>query len=113
MVYIRLAAGAPFRSNLTAGPLAAMHRRIDKLIAAGHRSGEFRPIWALDFLRVVKSALLVRLVFPDDLLIDPSPNADLIQSLESWICGPCLQLCGGAADQRHHVGQHLSGCKRP
>jgi AcrR family transcriptional regulator len=82
--YIRLAAGGPFRSNLSTGPLAAMHRRLDQLMIAGHSKGEFRAISALDFLRVVKSALLVRLVFPDDLLLNPKLQPNLIATLESW-----------------------------
>lgn len=82
--YIRLAAGGPFRSNLSTGPLAAMHRRLDQLMAAGQSKGEFRSISALDFLRVLKSALLVRLVFPDDLLVYPKPQSNIIRILESW-----------------------------
>ncbi|MBK6674432.1 MAG: TetR/AcrR family transcriptional regulator [Proteobacteria bacterium] len=66
--YIRLAAGGPFRSNLNAGPLAPMHRRLRQLLAAGAKSGVFREINEVDFYRLIKSVLLVRLVFPDDLL---------------------------------------------
>ena len=67
--YIRLAAGGPFHSNLSSGPLLGMHQRLQKLAAAGHRKGEFRLVTGLDLLRVIKGALLVRLVFPDDLLV--------------------------------------------
>lgn len=66
--YIRLAAGGPFRSNLNAGPLAPMHRRLRQLLAAGAKAGVFREINEIDFYRLIKSVLLVRLVFPDDLL---------------------------------------------
>ncbi|MBK9252512.1 MAG: TetR/AcrR family transcriptional regulator [Proteobacteria bacterium] len=66
--YIRLAAGGPFRSNLNAGPLAPMHRRLRQLLAAGAKAGVFREISEVDFYRLIKSVLLVRLVFPDDLL---------------------------------------------
>lgn len=69
MEYIRLAAGGPFRSNLTAGPLAAMYRRLAALLAAGVEAGEFRPTEAVNFYRLIKSVLLIRLVFPDDLLV--------------------------------------------
>ena len=82
--YIRLAAGGPFRSNLSTGPLAAMHRRLDQLMIAGQSKGEFRSISALDFLRILKSALLVRLVFPDDLLLYPKLQPNLIATLETW-----------------------------
>ncbi len=66
--YIRLAAGGPFRSNLSSGPLAPMHRRLRLLLEAGAKSGDFRDIPEIDFYRLIKSVLLVRLVFPDDLL---------------------------------------------
>jgi AcrR family transcriptional regulator len=82
MEYIRRAAGGPFRANLNAGPLAPMHRRLRKLIRAGHAAGEFRLTSELDFYRVIKAALLIRLVFPDDLLVDPSPKRSVVQSIE-------------------------------
>jgi AcrR family transcriptional regulator len=66
--YVRLAAGGPFRSNLSAGPLAPMHRRLRTLLEAGVKSGDFRDVAEIDFYRLIKSVLLVRLVFPDDLL---------------------------------------------
>jgi AcrR family transcriptional regulator len=75
MEYIRRAAGGPFRSNLSAGPLAPMHRRLRALLVAGEASGEFRSTAELDFYRLIKSVLLLRLVFPDDLLVSkPSPG---------------------------------------
>jgi len=76
MEYIRLAAGGPFRSNLSAGPLAPMHRRLRTLLEAGIKSGDFRDVAAIDFYRLIKSVLLIRLVFPDDLLIiSPASSA--------------------------------------
>lgn len=83
--YVRLAAGGPFRENLSAGPLAAMYRRLTKLLAAGQREGEFRQLSDLDFIRIVKGSLLLRLVFPDDLLITPDPNPAVVRSVESWL----------------------------
>ena len=82
MEYIRRAAGGPFRANLNAGPLAPMHRRLRKLIRAGHAAGEFRLTSELDFYRVIKAALLIRLVFPDDLLIDLNPKRNVVRSIE-------------------------------
>lgn len=67
--YVRLAAGGTFRENLTGGPLSAMHDRLHRLIAAGIRKREFRQVSGLDVYRIVKSSLLIRLVYPDDLLI--------------------------------------------
>ncbi|HVW70154.1 MAG TPA: TetR family transcriptional regulator [Steroidobacteraceae bacterium] len=74
MEYIRLAAGGTFRENLNKGPLAAMHRRLRDLLAAGQRAGEFRITPELDFYRLIKAALLIRLVFPDDLLAGSKPT---------------------------------------
>ena len=82
--YLRLAAGGPFSANVTSGPLAAMHRRLRKLLIAGQQRNEFRPISPVDFFRVVKGSLLLRLVFPDDLLVAPGPSANLIRSIEAW-----------------------------
>ena len=73
--YVRLAAGGPFRSNLSAGPLAPMHRRLRILLEAGVKSGDFRDIAEVDFYRLIKSVLLVRLVFPDDLLTSEATSA--------------------------------------
>jgi AcrR family transcriptional regulator len=67
--YVRRAAGGTFRDNLTDGPLSVMHERMRRLITAGVRRGEFRRVASLDFYRVIKSSLLIRLVYPDDLLV--------------------------------------------
>jgi hypothetical protein len=67
--YVRRAAGGTFRENLTGGPLSAMHERLNRLIAAGIRRRDFRQVTGLDVYRIVKSSLLIRLVYPDDLLI--------------------------------------------
>jgi AcrR family transcriptional regulator len=69
MEYISLAAGGAFRDNLSSGPLAPMHRRLRKLVRSGELTGAFRRVSALDFYRLIKSTLLIRLVFPDDLLV--------------------------------------------
>jgi AcrR family transcriptional regulator len=85
MEYIRLAAGGPFRSNLTTGPLAAMHRRLAALLAAGVEAGEFRPTDEVDFYRLIKSILLIRLVFPDDLLVGGGPSRAVQRSVEEML----------------------------
>jgi AcrR family transcriptional regulator len=69
MEYIRRAAGGDFRANLSSGPLAPMHRRLQALLRAGARKKQFRAAAELDFYRLIKSVLLVRLVFPEDLLV--------------------------------------------
>jgi AcrR family transcriptional regulator len=98
MEYIRLAAGGPFRPNLSTGPLSPMHRRLRQLLAAGQRAGEFRLISALDLLRVVKASLLIRLVFPDDLLVaQNSPRT--LQSIDSWLWDVAYRYTAALADQ--------------
>jgi AcrR family transcriptional regulator len=67
--YVRLAAGGTFSENLKAGPLSAMHDRLSRLISAGIRNRVFRKVSELDVYRIVKSSLLIRLVYPDDLLV--------------------------------------------
>lgn len=102
--YIRLAAGGPFRANLSNGPLAPLHHRLRKLLVTGHHAREFRLVSALDFLRVVKASLLLRLVYPDDLLVSPlTPEA--IRSIETWLWDVASQYT--AARQRR--SQRLPG----
>lgn len=85
MEYLRLAAGGTFHDNVSTGPLAEMHRRLSKLLRAGHRRGELRLLSPVDFFRVVKGALMLRLVFPDDVLIDLTPSRELIRAIEAWV----------------------------
>ena len=66
--YVKQAAGGTFRANFRTGPLAPMHRRLARLIAAGCRAGVFRRVAPLDFYRLLKGTLLIQLVFPDDQL---------------------------------------------
>ena len=91
MEYIRLAAGGPFRSNLTAGPLAPMYRRLRALLEAGAKSGDFREITAVDFYRLIKSVLLLRLVFPDDLLGPPPASAASQRNVERMLWDTALR----------------------
>lgn len=85
MEYIRLAAGGAFRSNFNAGPLAPMHRRLRNLLVAGQESGHFRDLAEIDFYRLIKSVLLIRLVFPDDLLIASQPTPAVQRSVEKML----------------------------
>lgn len=91
MEYVRLAAGGPFRSNLSAGPLAPMHRRLRVLLEAGMKSGDFRDIAAVDFYRLIKSVLLLRLVFPDDLLSTSPANAASQRNVERTLWDAALR----------------------
>lgn len=91
MEYIRLAAGGPFRSNLTAGPLARMYRRLRILLEAGAKTGDFRDISVVDFYRLIKSVLLLRLVFPDDLLGTSRANAASQRNIERMLWDTALR----------------------
>jgi AcrR family transcriptional regulator len=85
MDYVKLAAGGSFKENLATGPLAAMHVRLRALLRAGIRSGEFRRVDASDVYRLLKSALLIRLVFPDDTLLLRNPTARELRDARRWL----------------------------
>jgi len=83
---VTLAAGGPMHESLHLGPLAIMHRHLAALLEAGRRTRQFRVVVPLDFYRVVKSVLLIRLVFPDDALLTgkPSPAQVLEVKTHLW-----------------------------
>lgn len=85
MEYVKLAAGGSFKENFLEGPLASMHARLRKLLQAGIRSGEFRPVDASDLYRLVKAAMLIRLVFPDDALMLRRPTAGEVRLAQRWL----------------------------
>jgi AcrR family transcriptional regulator len=85
MEYVKLAAGGTFKENFSGGPLAAMHARLRHLLRDGTRSGDFRDVDPSDFYGVVKSALLIRLVFPDDELLVRPPTRTEVGSIQGWL----------------------------
>jgi AcrR family transcriptional regulator len=85
MEYVKRAAGGSFQDNFSDGPLAAMHQRLHGILQAGVREKQFRRVDATDFYRVVKSALLIRLVFPDDRLLLRRPSAAEVRSIQRWL----------------------------
>ena len=85
MEYVKIAAGGSFQENFSAGPLAAMHARLRRLLRAGARAREFRAVDAIDFYRIVKSALLIRLVFPDDALLLRRPTPAQLREAQRWL----------------------------
>lgn len=85
MDYVKRAAGGSFKENLVRGPLAAMHWRLRALLQAGIRCGEFRRVDALDIYRLLKAALLIRLVFPDDTLLLRRPTAAELREAKLWL----------------------------
>ena len=85
MEYVKLAAGGSFQDNFSDGPLAAMHSRLRALLRAGAKSGDFRRIDASDFYRLIKSSLLIRLVFPDDVLLLRRATAAETRATQRWL----------------------------
>jgi AcrR family transcriptional regulator len=93
MDYVKLAAGGSFQDNFSDGPLAAMHSRLRALLRAGARTKEFRRVDPTDFYRVVKSALLIRLVFPDDSLLLRHPTRAQVRSIQAWLWDLAWRYC--------------------
>ena len=85
MEYVKRAAGGSFQDNFSTGPLAPMHGRLRDLLRAGARVGHFRRVDALDFYRVIKAALLLRLVFPNDELLLRPPTTAEIRRVQRWL----------------------------
>ncbi len=85
MEYVKRAAGGSFLDNFSGGALAPMHARLRRILSAGARSGDFRRVDPSDFYRVVKSTLLIRLVFPDDVLLLRPPTRAEIRSVQRWL----------------------------
>ncbi len=93
MDYVKVAAGGAFEDNFSNGPLAAMHARLRKLLRAGARTGDFRRVDATDFYRVVKSALLIRLVFPNDSLLLRRPKPADLRKVQAWLWQIAQRYC--------------------
>lgn len=85
MEYVKLAAGGSFQDNFSDGPLAAMHSRLRGLLRAGAKARLFRRIDASDFYRLIKSSLLIRLVFPDDALLLRRATPAELRSTQRWL----------------------------
>jgi AcrR family transcriptional regulator len=85
MDYVKLAAGGSFKENLVRGPLAAMHGRLRLLLQAGIRSAQFRAVDATDVYRLLKAALVIRMVFPDDALLLRRPTSREIRDTKRWV----------------------------
>jgi AcrR family transcriptional regulator len=85
MDYVKRAAGGSFEDNFSAGPLAAMHARLGVLLQNGVKSKQFRRVDPTDFYRVVKSSLLIRLVFPNDELLLRRPTPAEVRMIQRWL----------------------------
>ncbi|MGO8856230.1 MAG: TetR/AcrR family transcriptional regulator [Steroidobacteraceae bacterium] len=91
--YVRLAlvdfatpeGGMDYVKHVAGGPLAAMHRRLRSVLQAGARTKHFRRVDATDFYRIMKAALLIRLVFPDDKLLLRRPTAAEVRAIQRWL----------------------------
>jgi AcrR family transcriptional regulator len=110
MEYVKLAAGGSFRENFRGGPLAAMHTRLRRLLGAGERAGDFRKLDPSDLYGVVKSALLIRLVFPDDELLVRPPTRAEVGAVQEWLWDVAL---GQLAPRRAGAGTGRRRRPRP
>ncbi len=93
MEYVTLAAGGSFQENFSAGPLAAMYRRLRVLLRAGVRDGVFRRMDAADFYRVMYAALLMRLVFPNESLLLRPPTRPQVRRVQDWLWNLARRYC--------------------
>lgn len=85
MEYVKLAAGGSFQENFSEGPLAAMHSRLRVLLRTGVKAKVFRSMHASDFYRLIKSSLLIRLVFPDDSLLLRRVKPAEVRATQRWL----------------------------
>jgi AcrR family transcriptional regulator len=77
---INLAAEGTTMENLRSGPMAALYRRVETLLARGHELGEFRKIGLIEFWTAVIGSTLVRLTWPNqDVLEGRASSAELEQ----------------------------------
>jgi AcrR family transcriptional regulator len=94
MEYVTLAAGGSFQENFSAGPLSAMFQRLRALLRTGVREGVFRRrLDAADFYRVIYSALLMRLVFPDESLLLRQPTRAQVRKVQAWLWNLARRYC--------------------
>jgi hypothetical protein len=77
--------GGMYVKHAAGGPLAAMHRRLRSVLRAGARTKHFRRVDAADFYRIMKAALLIRLVLPDDRLLLRRPTAAEVRAIQRWL----------------------------
>ena len=85
MEYLTLASGGPLHETPHIGPLASMHRHLAALLDAGRKAGKFREVVALDFYLIVKSVLLIRLVFRNDSLLTGEPTPVQVAETKSTL----------------------------
>ena len=85
MEYIKIAAGGSFEDNFSSGPLASMHKRLGQMLRAARRTQSVRPVKPSDFYRIIKAALLFRLVFPDDALLLRKPTPAEVRRTQRWL----------------------------
>ncbi len=94
MEYVTLAAGGSFQENFSQGPLSAMFQRLRALLRTGVRAGVFRRgLDAADFYRVIYSALLMRLVFPDESLLLRPPTRAQVRTVQAWLWNLARRYC--------------------
>ena len=63
-----------------------MHRHLAALLEDGRKTHQFRWVIPLDFYLVVKSVLLIRLVFPNDTLLTGKPSSAQVAEVKALAC---------------------------
>jgi AcrR family transcriptional regulator len=100
MEYLTLAAGGPLNETPRIGPLATMHRHLAALLEDGRKTHQFRGVIPLDFYLIVKSVLLIRLVFPNDALLTGKPTPAQVAAVKASLWDIARRYLAPSADMK-------------
>jgi AcrR family transcriptional regulator len=100
MEYLSLASGGPLHESPHVGPLATMHRHLAELLENGRRTRQFRAVVALDFYLIVKSVLLIRLVFTNDTLLSGKPSPVQVAEVKASLWDLARRYLAHSADMK-------------
>jgi AcrR family transcriptional regulator len=100
MEYLSLASGGPLHESPHVGPLATMHRHLAELLENGRKTRQFRAVVALDFYLIVKSVLLIRLVFTNDTLLSGKPSPVQVAEVKASLWDLARRYLARSADMK-------------
>jgi hypothetical protein len=109
---VKRAAGGSFQQNFRGGPLAAMHTRLRKLLAAGVRANDFRSVDASAFYGLIKASLLIHLVFPDDALLLRRPGPGELRAAQRFLWDVAAGYLAPRAKAVRHRGPRVRSPSR-
>jgi AcrR family transcriptional regulator len=104
MEYLTLAAGGPLNETPHVGPLSIMHRHLAALLEDGRKARRFRRVIALDFYLIVKSVLLIRLVFPNDTLLTGKPSPAQVAEVKASLWDIARRYLAPSVDVKARAG---------